>query len=340
MASAKGEANSKEDMRKIYGILKRMREADAGIDTEDFDEDGLDESLDSEEGEEIEEEDEVEGLQNDIGDCEDNDEEDDVDIAERLKDIDINDADEVWERLTADEKEEFKKLIESGDIMKLMPDYKPWWLKKQNSKIVELPSKDEPPPTDVPAIAENIATFSSICSKEPAQCIHYNLWNILAAYSCTVRFFNGEHLTNPNEATAHLINLSSSLKYGTNFEEVEDAIISVEMEALTTGNGATHLMPVKGTPKSLLVENRTQLQTDARQLMSTLHYKLAALSDILNLLQVTKKLLKASNKDEAEFQKLFALSSGMEELTRSKVQQLIKKLEFYLSYVNRDKENN
>ncbi|XP_023308130.2 zinc finger HIT domain-containing protein 2 [Lucilia cuprina] len=333
LSSAGGEgANNKEDMRKIYDILKRIRESDAGIEADNFDMDGLDSDdeenthgLDCEE-EDIEQE----------GNLDEDDDNDEEDIAERLKDIDINDADEVWQKLTAAEKEEFKKLVSTGDIMKLMPDFKPWWIRKENSKIVVLSTNEDPEKNNVPKVVDNIAKYSTICSKEPAPCLHYNLWNIMAAYSCTVRFFNGEHFTNPNEATAYLINLSSTLKYGTNFEDVEDAVISVEMEALTTGNGATQLIPTTGTPKSLLVEDRVQLKADSRQLMSTLGNKLSALSDILRLLQLTKKILKAPNKSEAEFQKLFALSSGMEELTRSKVQQLIKKLEFYLSYVNRE----
>lgn len=253
-STASGGTNSKEEMRKIYDILKRIRESDAGIDTDNFDMDGLDsdDEVHSPEHGYEEENEQGENLE-DV----DDDGNDDEDIAERLKDIDINDADEVWQRLTSAEKEEFKKLVSSGDIMKLMPDFKPWWLIKENSKIVILKANGQEERNDVPNVIENIPKYSNICSKEPAPCIHYNIWNILAAYSCTVRFFNGEHFTNPNEATAYLVNLSSTLKYGTNFEEVEDAVVSVEMEALTTGNGATQLMPTSGIPKSLLVEDRS-----------------------------------------------------------------------------------
>lgn len=319
-------------MKKIYNILKRIREADAGFDTDSFLKDGID-SDDDEEN--VEDQSYNEGDEDAENDCADED------IAERLKDIDINDADEVWERLTLAEKEEFKKLVSSGEIAKLLPNYKPWWQKNKNSKIVEITSSNDEKQEDnePPHIIENIPTFSSICRKEPAACLHYNLWNILAAYSCTLRYFNGEHFTNPNEATAYLVNLSSTLKYGTNFEDADDAVTSVEMEALTTGNGVTQIMPTIGTPKALLVEDRSQLQADARQLMSNVHNKLSALSDILRLFQLTNNILKAPKKDEAEFQKLFAISSGMEELTRSKLKMLIKKLEFYLSFVNIDLES-
>ncbi|XP_073820050.1 zinc finger HIT domain-containing protein 2 isoform X2 [Musca autumnalis] len=316
----------------MYDILRRIRESDAGIPIEDFDQDSLD-SDDEEDGGREEAEGE-EGEQGEFEDC------DELDIAERLKDVDINDADEVWEHLTQEEKEEFKKLLANGDIMKLVPDFKPWWLKEKNFKIVEIPAKkkDNGNLPTMPAIYENIPQFSTICSKEPAPCLHYNLWNILTAYACTARYFQGEHLTNPNEAAAFLVNLSSSLKYGTNFEEVEDAIVSVEMEALTTGNAAAQLLPT-GPPQTLLVESREQLQSDAKLLMSSRQTKLSALSDILKIFQLTKNILKKAKKEHAEFQKLFALSSGMEELTRTKVQQIVKKLEFYLSYVNRDAEN-
>ncbi|XP_075147780.1 zinc finger HIT domain-containing protein 2 [Haematobia irritans] len=330
-----GNSENKEDMRKIYDILKRIRETDAGIPIEDFDQDSLDSDDDDANIEECDEEEEdITQIRDNI----DGTDQEELDIAERLKDVDINDADEVWENLTQEERDEFKKLLASGEIMKLIPEYKPWWLKNSTkSKIVDMSSQSGAGACSVPAIYENIPAFASICSKEPAPCIHYNLWNIISSYCCTARYFNGEHLTNPNEAAAFLINLSTTLKYGTNFEEVEDAIVSVQMEALTTGNGAAHLMP-NGEKHGLIVETPEQLRSDAREVMSKHQYKLAALSESLKLFQLTKNILKKANKKDTEFQKLFALSSGMEELTKAKVLQIIKKLEFYLSYVNRDSE--
>ncbi|XP_034485991.1 zinc finger HIT domain-containing protein 2 [Drosophila innubila] len=335
LSSATTTPESQQDMRKIYDILKRMRQSDAGFKPEDFDADGLDNPLDS---------DDEGGLQGDEGEDEEEladdteqtfteEADEDVDIAARLKGIDINDADEVWSRLTTEEQQEFQKLIASGDIMKLMPDYKPWWCKPKNSKIVVLDS-----PTDMPEIQKNIPKFSDICKKTPSPCLHYNLWNILSAYACISRFFSGEQRTNSSEAVAHLVNLSATLKYGTNFEDAEDAIISVEMEACTTGNGPAGAAAV-GSAKAgnnFLVESREQLQEDARQLMSTRNHKLAALSDILQLMQQSKALSKRKNPQEAEFQKLFALASGSVELNRTKLSQLIKKIEFMLSYVRRE----
>lgn len=339
MASATTSPESQQDMRKIYDILKRMRESDAGFKPKDFDADGLDNPLDSddEDTEPQQSEDEVEGDTGGIEDSYDEEMDEVVDMAARLKGIDINDADEVWSRLTTEEQQEFQKLIASGDIMKLMPDYKPWWCKPKNSKIVILPSATDTE-VAIPEIQKNIPIFTKLCTKTPSPCLHYNLWNILSAYACVARFFGGEHRTNASEAVAHLVNLSATLKYGTNFEDAEDAIISVQMEACTTGNGPAGAAAV-GTASAgtnFLVESREQLQEDARQLMSTMQHKLAALSDILQLLQHSKALSKRKHSEEAEFQKLFALASGSVELNRTKLSQLIKKIEFMLSYVSRE----
>ncbi|KAH8246885.1 hypothetical protein KR032_002643 [Drosophila birchii] len=327
-------------MRKIYDILKRMRETDGGFNPQDFDTDGLENPLDSDDGEEPEQEDgDEEGFEGEDGD-ETLEEEIEEDIAARLKGIDINNADEVWSRLTTEEQEEFQKLITNGDIMKLMPDYKPWWNKAKNSKIVVIPTPEEAAKKErsMPQICGSIAKFSDICKKEPSPCLHYNLWNILSAYACVARFFGGEQRTNASEAVAHLVNLSATLKYGTNFEDAEDAIISVEMEAITTGNGPAGAAAVgsAGAGSNFLVESREQLQEDARQLMATRENKLAALSDVLYLLQQTKAMSKRKNPLEAEFQKLFALASGSVELDRTKLSQLVRKIEFMLSYVGRE----
>ncbi|XP_017103613.3 zinc finger HIT domain-containing protein 2 [Drosophila bipectinata] len=338
LAGATTTPESQEDMRKIYDILRRMRETDAGFNPKDFDADGLENSIDSDDNEEPEGEDDDDGEDRVPG--EPIEEEFEEDIASRLKGIDINDADEVWSRLTAEEQEEFQKLITNGDIMKLMPDYKPWWLKPKNSKIVVIrtPEEEAKKENPIPEIHKNIAKFSDICKKEPSPCLHCNLWNIISAYACVARFFGGEQRTNASEAVAHLVNLSATLKYGTNFEDAEDAIVSVEMEAITTGNSPAGAAAVgsAGGGSNFLVESREQLQQDARQLMATKTNKLAALSDVLHLLQQTKALIKRKNPQEAEFQKLFALASGSVELDRTKLSQLVRKIEFMLSYVARE----
>ncbi|CAD6992582.1 unnamed protein product [Ceratitis capitata] len=323
------EPSSRDEMKKMYDILKRIRETDAGLEP-DF-ADPVDSDDDAEDDNEAREESVLD---------EDDDETQDVDdIAARLQNVDINDANEVWERLTSEERAEFKKMVECGDIMKLLPGYKPWWIASKKPKIVEIKSvKDNLHDYTLgPVIEKNIPKFSIICKKTPSPCLHYNLWNIMCSYACMVRYFNGEHLTNPNEAVAHLVNLSLTLKFGTNFEEVEDALVSVEMEALTT--------KIVGVEESVNREmtssmaSREQLQSDARSLMASCHNKLTALSDIYRLMAMARNNLKQSKTTkESDFYKLFAVCNGSIELDRKKLQFLSKKIEFLLSYVNRENE--
>lgn len=70
--------------------------------------------------------------------------------------------------------------------------------------------------------------------------------------------------------------------------------------------------------------------------MATKEHRLAALSDVLYLLQQTKAISRRKNTQEAEFQKLFALASGSVQLDRTKLAQLVRKIEFMLSYVARE----
>lgn len=355
-ASGPGEKHSKEDIRKVYEILQRIRETEAG---EEFQPSS--ESLDSDDDQDVTANKRLERESDEGTD------EEDEDLCERLKNIDINDAGQVWSQLTAKEKKEFETLLSTGDIMKLVPSFTPWWLSLSSKRPVEETQKDLLPsrgegtsvvhPSTMPSIISNISKFSDLCRKEPAASVHYNLWNILASYACTVRFFAGEHCTVPNEASACLLNLSTCLKYGTNFDDVEDALLSVEMEAKTTGQDAVQQLfncsnnksfdatMTCGTFNATLVEDRSKLESDVCRLMLSTTYKLAALSDILNLFRLARKFLKKKpqtncrekdRKDNVmDFHKLFALNGGGVELTTHQLCQLIRKIQFYLSYVNR-----
>ncbi len=59
----------------------------------------------------------------------DSDDDDDfvLDLSERMQDVNLNDADEIWDRLTEEEKTRFNTVLKSGEIAKLIPDYEPWW---------------------------------------------------------------------------------------------------------------------------------------------------------------------------------------------------------------------
>ncbi|XP_067628769.1 zinc finger HIT domain-containing protein 2 [Eurosta solidaginis] len=322
---------SREDMKKIYDILRRMHESEAGMEPDFHD------AIDSDD--EIEEDAETcGGGLPDAGE-DDAEESDNHDIATRLQNVDINDAEEVWQHLTTEERAEFKKMIDSGEILKLIPNYNPWWVKSVKvQKIVEITQKEDQLATsNIPAIEKQIPQFSSICKKQPSSCLHYNLWNIMSSFACIVRYFNGEHSTNPIEAVAHLVNLSLTLKFGTNFEDVDDAIVSVEMEALTSKPVGVGAEVYAGNVQ--ITVSRVELESDARSLMSSCQYKLSALSDIYRLMLAAKVQLKRRKSSAmSDFHKLFAICNGSVELDVKKLMHLSKKILFLLSYVNRENE--
>jgi hypothetical protein len=50
------------------------------------------------------------------------------DLHERLRNVDLDDADSVWEKLTLAERQEFENLLQNGDASQLVAPWEPWWL--------------------------------------------------------------------------------------------------------------------------------------------------------------------------------------------------------------------
>ena len=55
------------------------------------------------------------------------DSDDDEELSERMAGVDLDDADAIWRRLTAGERKEFGQLVDTGDISKMVPEFKAWW---------------------------------------------------------------------------------------------------------------------------------------------------------------------------------------------------------------------
>ncbi|XP_055903381.1 zinc finger HIT domain-containing protein 2 [Eupeodes corollae] len=290
-------SNPTEDVKKMYDILNRLNQQ---FEEDEFDLNAQPTELDSDD-EAVDAEDEED------------------DMASRLEGIDINDSEEIWKRLTDVEKKDFQFQIENGDIVKLVPKYSPWWSAHSNKLVV--PISD----ISIPEICDSIPVFSKIYKKEPPSCIHNNLWNVIAAYATTVKYFNGEHKTNPWEATKYLVALSANLRKNANFPDADQAVVSIQIEALT-----------EGIP--LPCDEFVEIEKDCRQIVSGgIEFKLAALSDTLNTLKIAKdqQFGKNSKQTDSEFNQRFE-SHLVSDLSKSSLNLIIKKLEFYLSFVNKD----
>lgn len=65
----------------------------------------------------------------DSDDEDDEEEADDDDLSSRLAGVSLDDADAVWQRLSSTERTEFEKLLQTGGITELLPEFSPWWEK-------------------------------------------------------------------------------------------------------------------------------------------------------------------------------------------------------------------
>lgn len=77
-------------------------------------------------------------------------------------DIDLNDSEAVWKKLTEKERQEFRQLVNSGSFDDLLPPWSPWWEQEvppvqeisQGHQIVPAYVAKCPPLVDVPLLSQ------------------------------------------------------------------------------------------------------------------------------------------------------------------------------------------
>lgn len=67
----------------------------------------------------------------------DSDDEEAVDLQNRIEGLNLDNADEVWNALTEEEKNEFTAFVSAGDVGTVIPQWEPWWLFKKKGKLIE-----------------------------------------------------------------------------------------------------------------------------------------------------------------------------------------------------------
>lgn len=302
-------------------ILKRLQNEEINLDSENDEdaEDMLEEELDSD------------------------DEHNVPDLSRRLEQIDLNNSDALWECLTQDERQEFKSLIQTGDITKLLPQVEPWWEYKITSALIEEVNIEEQENKSKivldksPKILSKIKLFNEISSKPPAACVSWNLVNVLAAYAFTYRYFNGDHRSYPHETTSILISISANLKSNANFDSESLAIESVSYECRSEG-----LMADAETSMSLKADVHSLFSGPGGKYKSNF-YVLSALSEVHHILNLAKQKVSTEddvtkNSEKSNFSKYFLegdIGKQSKYLDKSRINVCIKKIEYYLSFANR-----
>lgn len=289
IAELKDQTSTDESPAKILDILKRLNE----------DTDFLD-PLDDEEG--------------DPNEIIDSDDEDGTDLADRLKGVNLDNGDAVWDRLTDAERQQFKNLVNTGDIFNLLPKKEPWYTTG----------------TDVPGVKSKLLDYDELSSKPPAASVRFNLINILAAYSYMTRYFMSDQQSFPAVDVSNcLYSLSAALKRSCDFDSIDVAVKSLYVE------GISHQFEVdKEMHPTVLTDVRTIILGPSE----SESYILACLSDMIKIFKKVKTMNGASSQpatSKGSFTKQFNENLEQTIIPSSAFTPLIKRLEFFLSYTKR-----
>lgn len=262
-------------------------------------------------------------------------------MAVRLAEVDLNNADDIWDRLTDVEKQEFKSIVYNGEVENIVIPVQPWWKFKLPQKLVSDEADDEVKIKKIleqcPKESLEIKNFLKISTKTPAKCIIYNIANVLGAYTYIFQYYNGDHLEYCTEATYNLITICDNLKANVNFDTIATVVDSVMMNCL---NISLFFDP---TTKELILNDIKDLINGPGGSKKNFHFLLSALSDILCLFENAKfkqqpnkpKAIK-SNDDKKKFSTEFFCNDINESKQRTHSTLLTscqKKIEFYLSFV-------
>lgn len=100
----------------------------------------------------------------------DSDDEAEVDLQERIKDLNLDDADAVWNALTEDERNEFEALLNQGDVGCIMPQWEPWWMYHREKKKVEVVGINDKDALEKCPELKTVPKFETLMVSKPLLC--------------------------------------------------------------------------------------------------------------------------------------------------------------------------
>jgi hypothetical protein len=165
--------------------------------------------------------------------------EDPGNMEERLAglDLDAEDPDVVWQRLTKSEQVQFQKAVSSGHLASLLPVHTPWWQLRKPAVVI-----DEAVGADhenlFPDLLPDLPPLHTLVKGgKVSPIVRYNILNVLYAYAYTVRLYNGEHHDLAVEAAQTVLDISRCLSDNASFSLAGDALT----HAVTTVQQTQHL---------------------------------------------------------------------------------------------------
>jgi len=268
------------------------------------------------------------------GDTDSDDESDPEDLSDRLAGVDLDQVDNVWDKLTKDERRQFDELVKSGDVTSILPEFTPWWtIEVKVKKIKDLDEPDDDSYTDnCPKVWDGVRSLANMCSKEPSPYVKFGLLNVLYSYAYAVKYFNGDHSNNNESDFVEIVQLLSGSLSGHNYDLADTAVEAAASEV----NNHQFL--------AISLEFSRQVKKDVFQLVkgptgSDNFFILSALSDLRDTMDRCTKLNK---RDKVKSQRLGDIKSELPVYLREQgrtvdinvkvVKKNIKKVEFYLAW--------
>jgi len=261
------------------------------------------------------------------------DDEEPIELAERLQGIDLDNAAEVWDKLSKEERKQFDELVKSGDLASVLPEYEPWWkVKVKVPKIKDLADPDdESYKENCPEVNQSIVNFNTIC-KSPSVYLKYGLLNVLYAYAYAVKYFSGDYKDEFCEFIEIVQLLSKNLD-GHNFELADTAVESAASEVNNHQFLTISLEFSRNVKKDVVDIVKGPTGDDN-------YYILAGLSDLKRQFEKTIKFLKKRKPEEIPSQTTDSANLPIwlrsverkPDLKLDLVKKHLKKVEFYLSW--------
>ncbi|KAI8319935.1 hypothetical protein GQ54DRAFT_292037 [Martensiomyces pterosporus] len=203
-----------------------------------------------------------------------------VDIADRMGGLDLDNAttDDVWDRLTEAEREEFLKLLDGHELGKILEPWEPWWSAKSRPKVVEVGGSTDAEraggakeSNQVPQISNINVPVQKLTDK-----VHPSVLNQLAqvslAYVYMMRHLNGD----PREGSL-----------GAAFDDLTmvSPLLSSKVADIYTSAQESLIVGLFNIDEGMACEAKCALLDDVSQIYVTPGYAPAMISDMHGILK-------------------------------------------------------
>lgn len=268
----------------------------------------------------------------------DSDDDDDAaPLSARLEGVSLDDPDRVWGALGDGERAEFHRLIETGQIQKLLPEFVPWWAQRPKNPIIDevvagaVGDAQSAYKLSCPSVdLASIPPLSSLLrSKPPSPLVKFAVLNVLYAYVYAVRLYGGDVSSSSVGLSGLAIGLSANLRRGEAFESADVALESAASAANQSPSAFVSFEFSRAAKRDVAAIVRGP---DDRQ--QTAFYTIAAIADMRRIMRQAAKTLKVAGGggDEVSAAAEVAGGGGGEDVSLQEIKSAVLRLQFYMAW--------